>query len=313
MDTPGIEHAAVCIQSGDIVAFPTETVYGLGADATNDKAVARIFEAKERPQFNPLIVHFNEIDAVWKETGPSEVAIKLAKAFWPGPLTLVLNRASDCKLSPLVSAGLDSVAVRVPAHVGAQLLLTEAGVPIAAPSANRSGSISPTTAEHVYTSLGDRVPLILDGGSCDVGLESTIVDLTADVPAVLRPGGISKNALQRVLDTFVDQPKNAKPTDETAPKAPGQLLSHYAPNTSVRLSATHKKMGDVLLGFGPVEGATLNLSQSGDLLEAAANFFAMLHQLDAMNASCIAVSPIPATGLGEAINDRLRRAAAIRD
>lgn len=313
MDAAGIERAAAHIRTGDIVAFPTETVYGLGADATNDKAVARIFEAKERPQFNPLIVHFSTIDAVWAKTRPSEIAAKLAKAFWPGPLTLVLKRAADCKLSPLVSAGLDSVAVRVPAHAGAQLLLEEAGLPIAAPSANRSGSISPTTAEHVFTSLGNKIPLILDGGSCGIGLESTIVDVTAKVPVILRPGGISKDELQQTLGTTIDQHENRDLSQENTPKAPGQLLSHYAPNTSVRLSVAHKQTGDVLLGFGPVEGATLNLSQSGDLLEAAANLFAMLHRLDAMKASCIAVSPIPAVGLGEAINDRLQRAATARD
>lgn len=308
MDKSGIDRAAHLLRQGDVVAFPTETVYGLGADATNDTAVARIFAVKQRPQFNPLIVHFRSADEVWTETRPTDTAKKLAAAFWPGPLTLVLDRAETCRLSPLVSAGLDSVAVRVPAHDGAQSLLQAAGRPVAAPSANRSGAISPTSADHVAASLGNRVPLILDGGSCSVGLESTIVDVTGDTPALLRPGGVPVEALKDAVGRI----DLAGPTDTDAPKAPGQLLSHYAPNAGMRLRATDIRDGEVLLGFGAVSNATLNLSPSGDLLEAAANLFAMLHALDSMNPQCIAVSPIPDTGLGMAINDRLRRAAAPR-
>lgn len=308
MDKSGIDRAAHLLQQGDVVAFPTETVYGLGADATNDTAVARIFAVKQRPQFNPLIVHFRSADEVWTETRPTDTAMKLAAAFWPGPLTLVLDRAETSRLSPLVSAGLDSVAVRVPAHDGAQSLLQAAGRPVAAPSANRSGAISPTSADHVAASLGNRVPLILDGGSCSVGLESTIVDVTGDTPALLRPGGVPVEALKDAVGRI----NLAGPTDTDAPKAPGQLLSHYAPNAGMRLKATDIRDGEVLLGFGAVSNATLNLSPSGDLLEAAANLFAMLHALDSMHPQCIAVSPIPDTGLGMAINDRLRRAAAPR-
>jgi len=310
MNRAGIDRAVGCIHSSDVVAFPTETVYGLGADATNDIAVARIFEAKERPQFNPLIVHFSRTDAVWAETVPSEMAMKLAVAFWPGPLTLVLQRKSDCRLSPLVSAGLDSVAVRVPAHTGAQDLLEAVGCPLAAPSANRSGTMSPTSAVHVYASLGDRIPLILDGGSCDIGLESTIVDVTLEPPVILRPGGISADALQDATGVKFVRLNDDHTENDGARKAPGQLRSHYAPSVPVRLSAERLQAGEVLLGFGPVDRATLNLSPSGNLVEAAANLFAMLHSLDAMHPSCIAVSPIPDTGLGEAINDRLKRASA---
>ncbi len=308
MDKAGIERAARLLKAGDIVAFPTETVYGLGADATNDTAVARIFEAKDRPQFNPLIVHFSTVEAVWAETVATDLARTLAAAFWPGPLTLVLARSETCRLSPLVSAGLDSVAVRVPAHAGAQTLLQAAGTPIAAPSANRSGAISPTSADHVLASLGNRVPLILDGGSCTVGVESTIVDATCDPPVILRPGGVSMEALKDVIGNIAAALGSA----EDAPKAPGQLLSHYAPEARVRLAATSVRDGELLLGFGQVSEATFNLSPSGDLLEAAANLFAMLHKADAMRPACIAVSPIPERGLGRAINDRLRRAASPR-
>ncbi|MEQ9487515.1 MAG: L-threonylcarbamoyladenylate synthase [Alphaproteobacteria bacterium] len=308
MDKTGIDRAAHLLQQGDVVAFPTETVYGLGADATNDMAVARIYDVKQRPQFNPLIVHFRSADDVWTEAHSTATAKKLAAAFWPGPLTLVLKKSETCRLSPLVSAGLDSVAVRVPAHAGAQALLQAAGLPIAAPSANRSGAISPTSAEHVAASLGNRVPLILDGGSCSVGLESTIVDVTGVTPVLLRPGGVPVEALEDAAGRIA----LAGPTDTDAPQAPGQLLSHYAPNAGIRLMATDIREGELLLGFGAASDAMLNLSPTGDLLEAAANLFAMLHALDSMHPQCIAVSPIPDTGLGMAINDRLQRAAAPR-
>jgi len=312
MDTAGIKRAVALLHAGEVVAFPTETVYGLGADATNDIAVARIFEAKQRPQFNPLIVHFTDAGAVWSETEPSETAKILADAFWPGPLTLVVQRKNDCRLSQLVSAGLESVAVRVPAHAGAQQLLNSTGRPLAAPSANRSGSISPTSAHHVFLSLGNKIPLILDGGACDVGLESTIVDVTGDRPVILRPGGISIDELQHAVGGTVERFSDGAKQNGNAPKSPGQLLSHYAPSAPVRLSAQNVEPGEVLLGFGPVDQAALNLSPSGDLVEAAANLFSMLHTLDAMHPSRIAVSPIPDTGLGEAINDRLQRASAPR-
>ena len=303
-DTPGFALAADILRSGALVAFPTETVYGLGADARNDRAVARIFEAKSRPHFNPLIVHLPSIEAAKKLVEWSDTANILARAFWPGPLTLVMPLRKGHGLSPLVTAGLSTLAIRVPAHPVAQALLAAFDGPIAAPSANPSGQISPTTAAHVSQGLTGRIDAILDGGACDVGLESTIVGL-ADTPTLLRPGGVPTEAIAQALGApLADH-------DGDALTAPGQMASHYAPGAQVRLNAASRHDGEVLLGFGTVE-CDLNLSRAGDLLEAAANLFGHLHTLDALGAGTIAVSPIPETGLGRAINDRLRRAAAPR-
>lgn len=308
-DEAGLRAAAEALRAGKLVAFPTETVYGLGGDASSEGAVARIFEAKGRPTFNPLIVHLPlaaEVDAL---AVMDDRALRLAEAFWPGPLTLVLPRRPEAKLSRLVSAGLPSVAVRVPAHPLAHRLLLAARVPVAAPSANRSGGISPTRAEHVAASLGERVDLILDGGPCQVGVESTVVDLTGAESVILRPGGVTPADLERVLG----RPVALSAETPDAPKSPGQLLSHYAPGLPVRLNMVEAPPGWAHLGFGPTLGATLNLSEQGDAVEAAANLFAMLHQLDdAARYAGIAVAPVPDEGLGLAINDRLRRAAAPR-
>jgi L-threonylcarbamoyladenylate synthase len=287
------------------VAFPTETVYGLGADAGDDAAVARIFEAKARPSFNPLIVHVPGLAAARRLVEWTEAADRLAGAFWPGPLTLVLPLLADAPVSRLVTTGLPTLAVRVPGHPLAQELLRAAGVPVAAPSANPSGRISPTTADHVKSGLYGRIAAILDGGSCAVGLESTIVGL-ADAPTLLRAGGVPEEALARCLGT----PLARLATGEVT--APGQTGSHYAPRGTLRLNATEVREGEILLGFGAV-AAPLNLSPAGDLVEAAARLFDCLHEMDRMGETRIAVSPIPDRGLGRAINDRLRRAAAPRD
>ncbi|GAB3120969.1 L-threonylcarbamoyladenylate synthase [Novispirillum itersonii] len=302
-----LEEAAALLRDGRLVAFPTETVYGLGANARIDTAVAGIFAAKGRPHFNPLIVHVPDMPAALELAEFDDRARRVAARFWPGPLTLVLPRRADSGLSHLVSAGLPSVALRMPAHPLAQDLLRRAGCPVAAPSANRSGSISPTQAAHVANSLGDRVDLIVDGGSCAVGVESTVIDLTTPQAALLRPGGIAREDLEAELGPLVLS------TDaEDAPKSPGQLLSHYAPSCPVRLLAERAEPGEALLGFGGTAGAVLDLSPGGNLLEAAANLFAMLHRLDAEGWQGIAVAPVPDVGLGLAINDRLRRAAAPR-
>lgn len=303
-----IAEAAEHLRAGRLVAFPTETVYGLGGDATNDTAVAGIFEAKGRPRFNPLIVHVPDAGAAGVLVEMDGRAHRVADAFWPGPLTLVLPRRADCALSLLVSAGLDSVAVRVPAHPLAQRLLREARRPVAAPSANRSGAISPTRAEHVLESLGERVALILDGGPCLVGVESTVLDLTGPVPTILRPGGVTRDDLEAVLGPVAE----STGADEQAPRSPGQLLSHYAPDRPVRLNAGGAESGEALLGFGGTPQADADLSPAGDLKEAAANLFAMLRTLDRPPFTGIAVAPVPDTGLGRAINDRLTRAAAPR-
>lgn len=301
-----VAEAARLLRAGRLVAFPTETVYGLGGDATSDRAVAAIFEAKGRPRFNPLIAHVPDLAAAERLALFDARARTVATRFWPGPLTLVLPRRGNGGVSLLASAGLDTIALRAPDHPVAQALLRAAGIPVAAPSANRSGAISPTRAEHVAESLGGRVDLVLDGGACRVGIESTILDLSMDVPTILRPGGIAREVLERTLGCAV-----AAAGAGGTIKAPGQLESHYAPGLPVRLDADSARSGEALLGFGAVE-ATLNLSPRGDPVEAAANLFAMLHALDRPEFSAIAVSPIPETGLGAAINDRLRRAAAPR-
>ena len=307
-----IEAAARLIREGELVAFPTETVYGLGGDATNERAVAKIFEAKGRPQFNPLISHVLDADEARRLVQWSDVADKLAARFWPGPLTLVLPRAKGSPVALLATAGLDTAAIRAPAHPMAQALIRAAGRPIAAPSANRSGSVSPTPAEQVAESLGDRVKMILDGGPCAVGLESTVLDLTTSPPTLLRPGGATREAIEAVIGPVALS--HAVPSGNAAHKSPGQLASHYAPARPVRLNATSVTADEGLLAFGPQPPAganqVLNLSVGGDLTEAAANLFAHLRALDRPANTRIAVMPIPQTGLGLAINDRLRRAAA---
>ena len=304
--TAGYGRAAAIWRAGGLVAFPTETVYGLGADARDDLAVARIFEAKGRPRFNPLIVHVESAARAREYVAWSDMAEIVASAFWPGPLTLVLPFREGSGLSPLVTSDLPTLAIRVPAHPVAHALLTEFGGPVAAPSANPSGRISPTEAAHVMTGLAGRIEAVVDGGACPVGVESTILGLAGD-PVLLRPGGVPVEALEAALGQPV-----ARRVEDAALSAPGQMRSHYAPGAKVRLEAEAPRPGEVMLGFGPVE-ADLNLSRAGDLTEAAATLFHHLHALDAMGAEGIAVSPIPETGLGRAINDRLRRAAAPKE
>lgn len=302
-DTRGVARAADLLTAGGLIAMPTETVYGLAADARNNHAVARIFEAKGRPRFNPLIVHVADAEAAKRYVVWSDLADRLAQAFWPGALTLVLPLRPDSGLSPLVTADLPTLAVRVPAHPLAHALLTQFDGPLAAPSANPSGKISPTTAAHVAAGLTGRIEGILDGGACPVGVESTILGLF-DTPTLLRPGGLPQEAIEACLGTPVTLHQDGDPLI-----APGQMTSHYAPGAKVRLNATTVKPGEVLLGFGAVD-CTLNLSPAGDLTEAAAMLFHHLHALDDLAPEGIAVSPIPEQGLGRAINDRLRRAAA---
>ncbi|MFZ1413200.1 MAG: L-threonylcarbamoyladenylate synthase [Defluviicoccus sp.] len=305
-----LAQAGRLLRSGDLVAFPTETVYGLGADATSDAAVARIFAAKDRPRFNPLIVHVGTLADAEAEVELDARARKLAEAFWPGPLTLVLRRRRSSRLSLLVSAGLDTVAIRAPDHAVAQALIRAAGVPIAAPSANRSGHVSPTTAAHVAASLDGRVSLILDGGPCRFGIESTIVDLSGEEASVLRPGAVTADALVHVLGAPLISTEAAHDPRLPAP-APGMLRRHYAPGRPLRLNASAALPGEVLIGFGPQAPADcVNLSRAGDLTEAAAALFAALRALDRPEVAAIAVMPIPDEGLGRAINDRLIRAAA---
>ncbi len=339
-----IERAARLIRAGELVAFPTETVYGLGGDATSEVACARIFAAKGRPRFNPLIVHvpgLAEAEALASFDEPARIA---AHRFWPGPLSLVLPRRAECGLSLLASAGLDTVALRAPAHAVAQKLLRAAGRPIAAPSANRSGRVSPTAAAHVAAEFcfdphppiadamgpplsrtageggrgrsprageGSRIALILDGGPCPVGIESTVLDLTGPTPALLRAGGVTLEELGEVFDEI-----EVPGLGESAPRSPGRLPSHYAPRLPLRLDAVNARPGEAFLAFGPAAphgfAEVLFLSRSGDLAEAAANLFAMLRHLDRPEFTGIAVMPIPDEGLGRAINDRLRRAAAPR-
>ena len=298
-----IAEAARLLADGKLVALPTETVYGLGADAAQGEAVAAIFAAKGRPRFNPLIVHVSDAAAAARQGIFNPLAEKLAAAFWPGPLTLVLPRRADASVSLLVSAGLDSVALRVPAHPIAQALLAACGRPLAAPSANASGRITATSAAHVAQELGGRVDLILDGGATPLGLESTVIGFDGTAAVMLRPGAIAREQIEAITGPL----KAAG----GAIQSPGQLESHYAPQARLRLNVTAVEPGEALLGFGGVENAWLNLSLTGDLREAAANLFSMLRDMDEQ-VGAIAVSPIPETGLGEAINDRLRRAAAPR-
>ena len=303
-----IAAAAAVIREGGLIAFPTETVYGLGADAANDRAVASIFEAKDRPRFNPLIVHFASAGEASDAAAFDARAHRLAGAFWPGALTLVLERRPASAISLLVSAGLETLAVRVPAHPVAQALLAAAKRPIAAPSANRAGEVSPTSADHVSASLAGSPRMILDGGRCPVGIESTVLDLTTPTPVILRPGGITRDEIEAVIGPTGGTPGGAT----EGVKSPGMLARHYAPGRPLRLDAGKVGKTEALLAFGPhpITGgaAEMNLSPSADLTEAAANLFAMLRALDRGDVSAIAVMPIPETGLGIAINDRLRRA-----
>lgn len=305
-DAAAIAEAASLIGAGGLVAFPTETVYGLGADATSERAVAAIFAAKGRPRFNPLICHVTGVEQADRLVTVDERARALAEQFWPGPLTLVLPRRAASPLSLLVGAGLETIAVRAPDHPVARALIAAAGVPIAAPSANRSGTLSPTAAAHVAASLGARVGMILDAGACRIGIESTIVDLGGPHPALLRPGGVALEAIEAIVGPVDDGTLGPV-------RAPGMLARHYAPSRPLRLNADSDapREGEVVLGFGPAGvRATLNLSAKGDLEEAAANLFAMLRALDRPGVAAIAAMAIPEVGLGRAINDRLRRAAA---
>lgn len=314
-----VEKAAECLKNGGLVAFPTETVYGLGADATQPEAIARLYQAKGRPSFNPLIAHVGDLAAAERIARFDATARRLAEAFWPGPLTLVLQKTADCAVADLATAGLDTVAVRMPAHAVAREILRELGRPIVAPSANRSGHVSPTTAAHVANDLSGRIDLIVDGGPVSVGVESTIIGCF-DTPLLLRPGGLPRAAIEQVLGHAVGRPPEEPETHSGQPLAPGMLASHYAPRTQVRLNARRLEPGEALLAFGPdpipgseAAAATLNLSARGDLTEAAANLFSHLRALDTANARAIAVMPVPHEGLGEAINDRLQRAAVRQD
>jgi L-threonylcarbamoyladenylate synthase len=325
-----VKDAKSVLAGGGLVAFPTETVYGLGADATNDAAVAKLYAVKERPSFNPLIAHVADLAAAQKLAVFDEAALRLARAFWPGPLTLVLRKAPHCPVGLLATAGLDTIAVRVPDHAVAQEILAAFGKPVVAPSANRSGEVSPTTAQHVLHDLRDRIELLINDGPAPLGIESTIVACVG-APVLLRPGAISREALEKVVGHAIAAPAPAAHGHHErhehkghghhpAPAAPGMLRSHYAPRTPLRLDATDVAPTEALLAFGSEAPrgaahavATLNLSPRGDLVEAAANLFAQLRNLDTEGATAIAVAPIPAHGIGEAINDRLRHAAAPRE
>jgi L-threonylcarbamoyladenylate synthase len=310
--------AARTLEAGGLVAFPTETVYGLGADATNPTAIARLYQAKGRPAFNPLISHVADLAAAEKIGRLDGEATRLARAFWPGPLTLVLPKTPGCAVAELATAGLDTIAIRVPSHPLARAILHTFGKPVVAPSANISGHVSPTMAAHVQSDLEGKIDLIVDGGPVEVGVESTIVGCF-DAPMLLRPGGLPREEIERVLGRALLQAPADAESDSAQPLAPGMLASHYAPRTRVRLNAATIAPGEALLAFGPpVAGsehaaAVMNLSARGDLNEAAANLFGYLRALDARAAATIAVMPIPHHGLGEAINDRLRRAAVGRE
>jgi L-threonylcarbamoyladenylate synthase len=302
-----IERAVEILRAGGLVAFPTETVYGLGADAANPRAVARVFEAKGRPHFNPLIAHVPGLSEASRHAELAPRARALAEAFWPGPLTLVAPRKAESSVCELACAGLATIALRAPAHPAARKLLAAFGAPIVAPSANRSGHVSATTAAHVRADLGDAVDLVLEGGPSEIGLESTIVSIDADGRAMLlRPGAIARVEIESVTGRLTTTPAGKI-------SAPGMLESHYAPRARLRLDVKAPEPGEAYLAFGaPAPEGGLTLSASGDLTEAAANLYAHLRALDARGAETIAVAPIPARGLGEAIRDRLARAAAPR-
>jgi L-threonylcarbamoyladenylate synthase len=313
-DRAGIDLAARALGEGKLVAFPTETVYGLGADATDARAVARLYAAKGRPAFNPLIAHVADLASARRAGELTPLATMLAAKFWPGPLTLVVP--ATALVCELARAGLPTVALRVPAHAVAQKLLALFGKPVAAPSANRSGHVSPTRAEHVIADLADEIDAVLDGGPAPLGLESTIIDCTGDTPLLLRLGGVPRGDIERALGMKMAEAPNS---DAAAPQSPGRLASHYATRAHIRLNASDVQPGEAVLNFGAQQLAgierartMLDLSQKGDLIEAAANFFSHLRALDASGAAVIAVAPIPRDGLGEAINDRLARGAAPR-
>jgi L-threonylcarbamoyladenylate synthase len=329
-----VKDARSVLAAGGLVAFPTETVYGLGADATNDKAVAKLYAVKERPAFNPLIAHVASLAAAKRLAVFDDDALRLAHAFWPGPLTLVLPKAAHCPVGLLATAGLDTIAVRVPSHPVAHDILVAFGKPVVAPSANRSGKVSPTTAQHVLHDLRDRIELLINDGPAPLGIESTIVACLGG-PVLLRPGAVDRDALEKVLGAAIAPPAHghtgnghapargaASPESAHAPAplAPGMLASHYAPRTPLRMDAAEVAPGEALLAFGADlppganhAAAMLNLSARGDLVEAAANLFAHLRSLDTQGATAIAVAPIPDRGIGEAINDRLHHAAAPRE
>ena len=309
-----IVEAANLINAGECVAIPTETVYGLAANALNGIAVAKIFDIKGRPSFNPLITHFDSLAMLSQYVHLNDDAAKLACAFWPGPMTLIVKRQSNCPISDIVTAGLDTIAVRIPSHRTALKIISESAVPLAAPSANASGEVSPTSATHVADSLGDKVKLIVADGSSVVGLESTVIDLSGDKAVILRPGAITSEDCKNVLgyDVHIDLGE-----DTNQPKSPGQLLKHYAPSTAIRLKAYDVKDGEALLAFGSTKFMNvknlpdthyINLSETGDLYEAASTLFSALRKLDKLNATCIAVMDLPNQGIGIAINDRLKRA-----
>jgi len=315
-----VAEAAALLRGGELVAFPTETVYGLGGDARNGAAVAAIFAAKGRPQFNPLICHCPGSDAAFEEVRADDRARELARRFWPGPLTLVLPRRPSCRVDLLAGAGLDTLAVRVPAHPLALDLLRRAGTPIAAPSANRSGGVSPTTVAHVLAGLTGRIAAVLDGGPCAVGVESTVLDLSAGGAALLRPGGVPVEAIEAAIGPVGRPLPLAAAAATQSLRSPGMMLSHYAPSLPVRLEASEVGRDEALLAFGPVPlpgaGALWNLSPGGDVAEAARRLFAGLRWLDAegqrLGLTRIAAMPVPEEGLGAAIADRLARAAAPR-
>ena len=310
-----IAAAARCLAEGGLVAFPTETVYGLGADATNPMAVARLYQAKGRPSFNPLIAHVDSLAAAEYLARFDGRALRLAEAFWPGPLTLVLPRSPSCPVADLATAGLETIALRVPAHPVARAILHAFGGPVVAPSANLSGHVSPTLAAHVAGDLDGAIDLVIDGGPVQVGVESTIVGCF-ESSVLLRPGGLPRERIETVLGCDLMRASNVESSSGEKPLAPGMLAAHYAPRTPIKLKADHVGAGEALLAFGPksvagVESRTIvmNLSPKGDLAEAAANLFGYLRTLDSKGAKAIAVMPIPPHGLGEAINDRLQRAA----
>lgn len=318
-DAAGIDRAAALLRAGQLVAFGTETVYGLGADATSNTAVATIFDAKGRPHFNPLICHYADTDSAFAHVAGDGMARALAAAFWPGPLTLVLPRLVTCPVALLAGAGLETLAVRVPAHAGALALLRAVGRPVAAPSANRSGAVSPTTAAHVLAGLAGRIAAVLDTGPCKVGLESTVLDLSAGAPFLLRPGGVPAEAIEAIVGPIGRGITPAAAERPRTLRSPGLLVSHYAPGLPVRLDASAVTAGEALLAFGPPQpgaGLVAQLSAARDVTEAAHRLFGALRTLDeegrALGLEGIAVMPIPDDGLGRAINDRLQRAAAPR-
>jgi len=311
--------AVRALSEGGLVAFPTETVYGLGADATNPAAIARLYQAKGRPAFNPLIATVGDLAAAQRIARCDATALALARAFWPGPLTLVLPKTGDCAIADLATAGLETIAIRVPSHPIAREILHAFARPVVAPSANLSGHVSPTTAVHVQSDLSGRIDLIVDGGPVAVGVESTIVGCF-EAPMLLRPGGLPREQIERMLGRALLQPPGGAESDSGQPLAPGMLASHYAPRAKVRLNASRLEPGEALLAFGPgmmpgveADTAVMNLSARSNVAEAAANLFGYLRTLDAHGAHTIAVMPVPERGLGEAINDRLRRAAVGRE